>query len=242
MFFADFKSAISDYGEGFKLLSQLRLWKFILVPALIALLVAAGIVWGSIELAPFIGGYIADLWPFSFWENTIRSIADFMGGALLVIFGIIVFRHVVMAFSGPFMTPISQKIEDHLRGQKTESEIGFTTSLVRSIRINVRNLLVEILATVPFMLLGLVPVFNILCTILIFFFGAYFAGFGNLDYTLERHYKYRDSVKWVQNHRGLATGNGTVFMLILLIPVIGVLLVLPLSCAAATVSVVNNKN
>ncbi|MFT4600300.1 MAG: CysZ protein [Arenicella sp.] len=238
MFFKDFKLAISHYGEGFRLLSKLRLWKFILVPALIAILVAAGIIWASFALAPSVGNYISDFWPFSFWENTIQSISNFLGSALIIILGVIVFRHMVMAFSGPFMAPISRKIEDHLRGKKTISEIGFMTSLLRSIRINVRNLLLETLLTLPFLLLGLIPIFNILTIILLFFFSAYFAGFGNLDYTLERHFKYRDSVKWVQNHRGLATGNGTIFMFILLIPVVGILLVLPLSCSAATVSVV----
>jgi CysZ protein len=63
---------------------------------------------------------------------------------------------------------------------------------------------------------------------------AYYAGFGNMDYTLERHYKYKDSLQFVRKHRGLAIGNGIVFILFLLIPVIGVILVLPLSVTAAS--------
>ena len=55
-----------------------------------------------------------------------------------------------------------------------------------------------------------------------------------MDYTLERHFNYSDSVKFVKQNRGLATGNGIVFMLFLLLPVIGVIFVLPLSVTAAT--------
>ena len=63
---------------------------------------------------------------------------------------------------------------------------------------------------------------------------AYYAGFGNIDYTLERHFNYKDSISFVKQHRGFAIGNGIIFMLFLLIPIIGVILVLPLSVTAAS--------
>ena len=74
---------------------------------------------------------------------------------------------------------------------------------------------------------------------------AYYAGFGNMDYTLERHFQYKDSLQFVRKHRGLAIGNGIVFILFLLIPIIGVILVLPLSVTAAstrTVEALQLKN
>ena len=55
-----------------------------------------------------------------------------------------------------------------------------------------------------------------------------------MDYTLERHYKYTESIEFVKRNRGLAIGNGMIFMLMLLIPVIGIILVLPLSVTAAS--------
>lgn len=239
MFFTDFKTAISDYSKGYALLSELKLWRFILVPTLISIGVASAVIWAAFALSDNIGGYIADFWPFSFWEAGIRAISIFLGWAVIIIFGMIAFRHAVMAFSGPFMAPIAQKIEDHLTGEKTKSELDFMTSLVRSIRINGRNLIIELLITFPLLILSFIPVLNLITGFLIFFIGAYFAGFGNLDYTLERHFKFKDSVSWVRKRKGIAIGNGTVFMLILMIPFVGILLVLPLSCAAASVSAVN---
>ena len=104
----------------------------------------------------------------------------------------------------------------------------------------------ELLLTIPILLLGFIPVIGLFSTVLLFLVQAYYAGFGNMDYTLERHFKYNESLQFVSNHRGLAIGNGIVFMLFLLIPVIGVILVLPLSVTAASVKTVealelNNK-
>ena len=59
-----------------------------------------------------------------------------------------------------------------------------------------------------------------------------------MDYTLERHFDYKSSVAVVRQNRGIAIGNGLVFLLLLLIPVIGVILVLPLCVTAASLSTV----
>lgn len=55
-----------------------------------------------------------------------------------------------------------------------------------------------------------------------------------MDYTLERHLSYKQSIQFVKNHKGTAIGNGIFFMLMLLIPVIGIIFVLPLSVTAAS--------
>ena len=88
-------------------------------------------------------------------------------------------------------------------------------------------------------MLKFIPLVNIFSTLLLFLLQAYYAGFGNMDYTLERHFNYRDSVHFIQKRRGFAIGNGIVFMLCLLIPVVGIIIVLPLSVTAATTKTLN---
>jgi CysZ protein len=92
----------------------------------------------------------------------------------------------------------------------------------------------ELLLTLPIILIGFIPVVGIISSVLLFLVQSYYAGFGNMDYTLERHYKYSESIQFVRRNRGLAIGNGIVFMLMLLIPVVGIILVLPLSVTAAS--------
>ncbi len=51
---------------------------------------------------------------------------------------------------------------------------------------------------------------------------------------------YRESLQFVRKQRGIAIGNGLGFLILLLIPVLGVILVLPLSVTAASVSTVKS--
>src|SRR5690554_4763802 len=140
-----------------------------------------------------------------------------------------------MALTAPFMSPVSEKVEMHLFGQNHhQRKTTFTAQLWRGVRINLRNLALELALTIPILLIGFIPVIGIISTVLLFLVQSYYAGIGNMDYTLERHFKYSESIRFVSRNRGLAIGNGIVFMLMLLIPVVGIILVLPLSVTAAT--------
>ena len=145
------------------------------------------------------------------------------------------------------MSVVSEKIEIHINGGLKHQHIKttFQEQLWRGIKINIRNLGKEILITIPILLLKFIPVVNIFSTILLFLVQAYYAGFGNMDYTLERHLNYKDSINFVGKNKGTSIGNGIIFMLCLLIPVLGIIIVLPLSVTAAsleTVDLLNKEN
>lgn len=190
-------------------------------------------------LSDSIGGIIAKAW---FWEwgaQTFRAISDVIGGIMVVIIGLILYKHIVMALSAPFMSPVSEKIEAHLLGKTYEHrDTSFAVQLWRGIRINGRNLMMELFFTIPILLFSLIPIVNIFTSILLFLVQSYYAGFGNMDYTLERHFTYGDSLKFVRSHSGIAIGNGMVFMAMLFIPFLGIILVLPLSVTASTTETV----
>ncbi|WP_452599091.1 EI24 domain-containing protein [Pontimicrobium sp. MEBiC01747] len=233
-------SGIKAYSGTFALISKLKLWKYFLVPVIISIITFSIVAITAYGLSDNIGGFIAKIWPWETGKETFTSISSFLGGLTIVVIGFILYKHIVMALSAPFMSPVSEKIETHLTGvQKHEHRItSFKEQLWRGIRINVRNLSKELLLTIPILILSFIPVIGIFATILLFLMQAYYAGFGNLDYTLERHFKYNESVKFVRRHRGVAIGNGIIFMLFLLIPLIGIIIVLPLSVTAATTKAV----
>ncbi|APY11072.1 coproporphyrinogen III oxidase [Seonamhaeicola sp. S2-3] len=237
-------SAIKAYFGAFSLISKLKLWKFFAVPMLISLVTAIAIFGTAYGLSDNIGAFISKIWIWDWGHETFAAISNVIGGLIVVVIGLILFKHIIMALSAPFMSPVSEKIEAHLTSTKPHSHrnTSFIQQLWRGIKINVRNLFMELLLTIPILLLKFIPVVNIFSTILLFMVQAYYAGFGNMDYTLERHFQYKKSLQFVRQRRGLAIGNGVVFLLLLLIPVVGVILVLPLSVTAASVKTVETLN
>ena len=241
-----FKGIIA-YAGTFKLISKLKLWKYFGVPMLISFLVATSIVLLAYGFADNFGVYISKLWIWDWGKETFFSISKILSAVLILVLGFILYKHIVMALSAPFMSPVSEKIEAHILGVERHQHrnTSFSEQLRRGIRINIRNLAMELLLTIPIILIGFIPVIGIASTMLLFLVQAYYAGFGNMDYTLERHFKYDESIKFVKQHRGVAIGNGIVFMLFLLIPFIGIILVLPLSVTAAsteTVALLKDQN
>ena len=230
---------IRAYGGAFKLIGQLGLWKYFGVPMFISFITAILIGFAAWGLSDNIGGLISKIW---FWEwgaETFRTISEILGGIVIVAIGLILYKHIVMALSAPFMCPVSEKIELHLLGVKhSHRNTTNVAQLWRGIRINVRNLGMELLLTIPILIISFIPVINIFSTVLLFLVQSYYAGFGNMDYTLERHFEVKESVQFVRGNRGIAIGNGIVFMTMLLIPVIGIILVLPLSVTASTTETV----
>lgn len=229
------------YTGAYGLISKLKLWKYFVIPVIISLVVFVMIFVSAYGLSDNLGEWIAGIWIWEFGKATFTTISTFIGGIVIFAIGLILYKHIIMALSSPFMSPVSEKIEAYFTGKPAKNYVNtnFSKQLVRGIRIGMRNLFKELTLTIPILLLKLIPIVNIFSTVLLFLVQAYYAGFANLDYTLERHFKYKDSVAFIRKNRGLAIGNGIGFLLLLLIPVVGVVLVLPLSVTSASVIAVD---
>ena len=238
--FKNILKGLEAYSGTFALISKLKLWKYFAIPIVISIVTSLTIGVTAYGLSDNIGRFISSIWPWDFGKETFTSISTFIGAIVIIAIGLILYKHIIMALSAPFMSPVSEKIETHLTGieKNQHRNTTFGQQLWRGIRINLRNLGKELLITIPILMLKFIPVINIFSTVLLFLVQAYYAGFGNMDYTLERHFKYGESVQFVRKYRGIAIGNGIVFILLLLVPIIGIILVLPLSVTAASLKTV----
>lgn len=238
--FKNFYIGIKSYSGAFSLINKLGLWSYFFIPILISIITAISIGFLAWSLSDNIGALIAKIWIWEWGAKTFRTIIDIISGIAIVAIGLILYKHIIMALSAPFMSPVSEKIEEHFIGKKVvQSKSQFFPLLWRGIRVNVRNLFMELFFTILILLIGLIPIVGFITTPILFLVQAYYAGYGNMDYTLERHFNFSKSNAFVRSHSGIATGIGSVFMLLLLIPVIGIILVLPLSVTAASVVTLN---
>ncbi|MDH7447286.1 EI24 domain-containing protein [Aquimarina sp. 2201CG14-23] len=233
-------SGIKAYFGGFALISKLGLWKYFAIPILISFLTGVIFMVLAWFLSDPLGGFIAKAWVWEWGSETFAVISKYLSILLILAVGLVLYKHIVMALSAPFMSPVSEKVEAHILGDHTHihRNTSFREQLMRGVRINVRNLFRELLFILPLLVLSLIPVVNIVTTILIFVIQAYYVGFGNMDYTMERHFKYKESIEFVRKHRGTAIGNGLVFMLMLFIPIVGFIVTLPISVVAASAETV----
>ncbi len=232
-------SAMKSYAEALQLVRTHGLWGYVLIPGVLSILLGAAILLAAIAAADDVGGWMAMWWPWEKGASVVQTIANVFGGLLIAIIGFLTFRQIVLVVTAPIMSILSEKVEFILTGRKESgwSLMRLLRDVVRGLRIALRNLSREVFFTIVLLLLGLIPLFTPFTTFLIFLLQAYYAGFGNMDFALERHFGYRDSVRFVSNHKAVALGNGIVFML-LLFTFLGFLVALPLGTIAATIDVV----
>ena len=105
-------SGIQAYFKTFQLISKLKLWKYFGVPILISLLTATAIGFLAWGLSDNIGAFISKIW---FWEwgaETFRTISDVLGALIIVAIGLILYKHIIMALSAPFMSPVPKKLNN----------------------------------------------------------------------------------------------------------------------------------
>ena len=105
-----------------------------------------------------------------------------------------------------------------------------------------RNILWQLVYLIALFILTIIPVFGWLSPLFYLFIDGYYTGFSMLDYTNERNHLNRSaSADLINNHRGLAIGNGLVFYIVHAIPVVGAIFAPGYAIVAATLSIHHAK-
>ena len=236
----EFISGIRAYLKGAKYYFKGFTVAYVLVSGVLSLIVFLGLVWlaysyGDDAGFAFAQGILSD----SEEAGLLSTILSWMTRILLWIVIIFVFRYIILIITAPIMGILSEKVEQG----ETELDIDQSLSIWkqfyligRGTRIAISNLGRELSITIVLLLISLIPGAVIVTTPLIFVVQAYYAGFGNLDFFMERRFDTRDSRKFVSKHKGVAIANGSVFLLLLVIPLAGPFIATSFASIAATIS------
>ena len=231
----DFLKGATSYFNAFSIIRTYKLWGYFIAPFMICVLLATVILGTAWSISDNIGSTLIGFYPIEWGKGVLEQVFSVFGGLAIAVFGFIIFKQLVIALSSPFMSPMSEKVERHLRGHSgaLPARTGtFVKDLIRGLVIAFRNIIRELSITLVLFILGLIPVLTPFTTVLIFLVQAYYAGFGNFDFMMERHYNVKESVQFIRANRWLTIGNGAVFIGLLL-TVFGFIVVLPLGTVAA---------
>jgi len=218
------------------ILTRYRLWSYAIAPIIVAVVIGLSVLPAAYYLGDNLGELIFSWYDWDVGKEVVDAIKDWIGGVIIAVGLVFVFKYLILIASSPFMSLLSERMEEEMYGQEESSHSmsSILGDLWRGIRVNLRNLLRELILTVPLTLLSFIPLVNFVTVPLIFVVQAYYAGFGNMDYAMERHYDTHNSVLFVRKNRGLAIGNGAAFLLLFLIPVIGPILCVMLTAPSAS--------
>jgi len=234
-----------SYFSVFGFISKHRLYGYFFISGIISLILGAVIFSMSYFLSDDLGALLFKLYPFERWSDYVLKILNVTAGGIIVLLGIIIYKYLLLICVSPFMGPLSAKVESIITGESNESNFSLKQTsyeIIRGIRLSLRNIVRELSLTLILIIFGLIPIFTVFIAPLIFFVQSYYAGFSNLDYYLERRATLKQSIAYVKRNRGMAIGNGAGFMLLLLIPVLGLFLAPVMSTVAATKSAIASRD
>ena len=222
--FAHFIKALVDFKSG--------ALKYLVYTGLIALAVFSVLIYVVWQFSGLGGEWLASIIP---WEWAKQSIVfSVIIGISIAILLWIVMKYIMLMLMSPILSIVSEKAEKDITGRLSNSSFSIASSTARSVRINLRNIVKEIVVTVLLLMASLIPGLNIFAVVSMFFVQAYFAGFGIMDFYLERHLTFSQTVKEVYSHKWAAMAIGSIFTFLFLIPIIGVIIAPYFTTIAAT--------
>lgn len=237
-----FLEGLAAYIRAIDTANTYRLWKYLWVPGIAGVFIAGLVIWLGIKFSGPFALWLISFYPWELGRSILEWTAPWITALTFLAAGFMLYKYLVLIVSFPFMSFISQKIEKEIYGDlyhdpNAKPHLQFVREMIRGAGISFFLILGEIWWTFILLLASLIPGVAFFSGIGIFLLQAYYAGAGNMDYTLERYFGIHDSRRWMQREAGLAMGNGTGFLFILSIPVLGLFIAPVLGTIAMTLPV-----
>lgn len=237
--------------QAHRFISQHRLWRWIIIPGFIyMLLFVAGIYlfWTSsntaIEFILLKTGVKTWLDKMQdSWISFLFIIGQIILRLVLMLFYFSLFKFLFLIIGSPLFAYLSEKTEAIMEGKDFPFNLGqLLKDIWRGIRIALRNLLWQTVYVLSIFILSFIPLFGWIAPLVALLVECYYFGFSMLDYSSERNkLSASQSIEFIGRHKGLAIGNGIIFYLMHLIPIVGWLLAPSYAVVAATLSLLSAR-
>ncbi len=238
--------SIQAYFEAHRFISKHRLWKWILIPGFIySILFFIGI-WffivssnNAIEFILLKSGVKSWLdKSHDSWLSFFFIVGQIILWLVLLLFYFSLFKFLFLIIGSPVFAYLSEKTESIIENK--EFPFSFQQLLIdsgRAIKIALRNMLWQTVYVITILILSFIPLIGWAAPVVALLIECYYFGFSMLDYSSERNkMTAQQSIDFIGNHKGLAIGNGIVFYMLHIIPLIGWVLAPSYAVVAATLS------
>lgn len=208
-----------------------KLWKWMALPGIIyTILLIIGMNYFGQTSSLFIESIILKTGLKSFidslnsnWLGFFITMGSFWLWFTLLLFYFALFKYVFLIFFAPLFAYL------HLRIVAIQEVIPFKFNqkeylklVLRSIKVNLNNMLWQTVYLIPIVLVCTLPVLGWFTPLFTILLESYFLGFAMMDFGLATEKQNKSlSSTYLSSHKGLPIGNGIVFYLLHLLPIIG---------------------
>jgi CysZ protein len=243
--------AVQSFFEAHNFIRKHRLWKWILIPGFIyMLLFILGIIL-FIRSSNSAVTLLSDKLGIATWlqnkANMFLSFLFLMAGIMLRLilffFYFSLFKFLFLIAGSPVFAYLSEKTSAIIEGKDFPFSFSqLAKDIWRGIRLALRNALWQTVYVFSILILSLIPLVGWITPLIGLFIECYYYGFSMIDYSLERNkLSPAASIDFIGRHKGLAIGNGLMFYLMHVFPLVGWVLAPAYAVIAATLSLYKVK-
>lgn len=177
------------------------------------------------------------------WLSFLFIVGQIIMRLVLLLFYFSFFKFLFLIIGSPVFAYLSERTESIMEGKDFPFNFRqLLKDIARAIRIALRNILWQTVYVITILILSFIPFFGWIAPLVSLFVECYYFGFSMLDYSSERNkMNAHQSIEFIGRHKGLAVGNGLVFYIMHIIPVIGWIFAPSYAVIAATLSLLNAK-
>lgn len=220
--------------QGFRLIRQPGLRRYVAMPLLVSILVFGGALFGLAYWLDLLVDPLLNRLPD--WLDWLRYLLwplFTLAGVLLVFYGFSILTNLIAA---PFNGMLAEAVEQHLTGQAIDTGgwQSLLADILPSLFSELRKLLYFVVRAVPLGLLFLIPGINLAAPFLWGLFSAWMLAIEYTDYPMANHrLLFSRQRKLLRRKRVLALGFGGGTLLVTMVPVLN-FLAMPAAVAGAT--------
>lgn len=243
--------AIQSYFRAHHFIIKHRLWKWILIPGILYTVLFCISIYFFGKSATGVIDFLMNATGLQSWAAKFQSswlgfffiFAHIILWLLLMLLYFSLFKYLFLIIGSPLFAYLSERTETIIEGKTfafSWQQLG--KDMIRAIRLAVRNSLWQTVYVISLLILSFVPIAGWIVPVVTLLVECYYYGFSMLDYSCERHrLSASKSIEYISKRKGLAIGNGIVFYLMHLIPILGWVLAPAYAVVAATISLYHQE-